>query len=80
MYKGRTKEQQTQYILTHKDILVSKVLSKLENSAVFKSFEIPIECMELSNVIYRHDNVLEYTFDLKRELREVLKEESVWVN
>ena len=77
LYRERSKEEQKEYLKQNIHILEDKILEVLDRSATFNKFGIPLHCLEVSNIVYRNDNVLEYTFSLKKELRQLFKEEAV---
>lgn len=53
----------------YKSKLHQKVLKELEESKEFKKYEIPITILQISNLVLTRDKRLEYTIDVKNELR-----------
>jgi len=59
-------------IKKHKKELDKWALNTLENHSSFKKLQLPITALALGNLVLTRDKRLEYTFEIKKELRELL--------
>lgn len=65
--------------ITKEDVAKNKkeldrlVLTYLENYRTFRKFNVPITALALSKLVLTKDKRLEYTFEIKKELRELLQ-------
>lgn len=64
--------------VTKEDIVQNKarldewVIGKLQKNSSFLKYNVPISILELSNIVLTRDKRLEYTFAVKKELRELM--------
>lgn len=59
------KEQLIQWIKDNKELIDEFVLYSIEDKSKFKSYGVPINILQLTNLILSVDNVLLYTFEIK---------------
>lgn len=56
-------------VRTHKTKLDQRVIRTLEKTGEFKKYNLPVTALQVSNLILTRDKRLEYTFDIKKEIR-----------
>ena len=64
-----------QDVISHKKALDKWALDHLQTHRSFQKYDIPITALALSNLILTRDKRLEYTFEIKKELRQLLEQE-----
>ena len=60
------KEQLIQWIKDNKELIDEFVLYSIEDRSKFKSYGVPINILQLTNLVLSVDNVLLYTFEIKK--------------
>lgn len=69
----KTRQDMSQYINSKSKRITKFVWNLLENSKEFKKYNIPINFVEIRDIIFTRDNRLEYTFTLKGESKDVME-------
>jgi hypothetical protein len=63
------------YIIANKKYIFQMVLDKLSTNKSFLRFGVPIGCLACTSLMEREDATLEFIFEIKKELREVLEDD-----
>lgn len=65
MRRGRTREEQIKVIKIYKKKLLKIIMDKLKSNKNFIKSGIPINFLMIGDIVYRNDDVLQVTFEIK---------------
>ena len=65
-------ENKREFIIQNKKALIQKAIDRIEKDRSFLKYNVPIGVLKLSKIYRIEENTIEFIFELKDELREVM--------
>lgn len=70
---GKTRDEMSQYLNVNSKNITGVAWSILKSSGEFNKYDVPVNFVEIRDVVYTRDGYLVYTFILKNESKDVVE-------